>query len=266
MLEHCSVGAFLNLTAFEPERWREGLAELDELGVAHLELWLEFEPAPREVALLEALLAGRRTIMHGPFIGMSLSTHWEDLAALSLGRAHRAVEVAGVLRCEVVTLHAGPFAKFEGHRQALARLAERFARFSRISSPAVALENLPARAGASADAVAGIGDLEQMIESLPGLSVTLDVGHCLQNGEDPRPFIERHSERIVDIHLHDGEPGGGAHRALGAGELPLHELLSCLDAVGYRGFLTVETLSAEDLRSSLQALWALGLPRRRAGA
>src|SRR5579863_9176749 len=110
MLENSSTGAFLNLTSYQPQQWARDLAGLDELGVAHLELWLEFDPTPREIATLESLIGARRTIMHGPFIGMSLATHWEDLAALSLGRAHRAVETAAILGCEVVTLHAGAFA------------------------------------------------------------------------------------------------------------------------------------------------------------
>lgn len=263
MLERASIGAFLNLTAFEPEAWKRDLALYDELRLDHVELWLEFEPSKREVAVLRSVLGSRTSIMHAPFIGMSLATHWDELATLSVSRSHRAIEVAGILGCHVVTLHAGPYAKFDGHTRACERLTERIGRFARIASPRVTLENLPERGGATRDAVSGLADLEHVLALLPSLHATLDVGHCLQNGEDPLPFILENVPRIANIHIHDGHVRGGAHQALGTGDLPTDELLAALDGAGYAGFLTIETLSEEALRASLDVLAGHGVTSRR---
>src|ERR1700684_3551109 len=106
---------------------------------------------------------------------------------------------------------------------------------------------MPARGGAAREAVATAVDLDQMVSRLPELQLTLDVGHSIQNGEDPAAIAHQHHKRIANIHLHDGDAGGGAHRALGTGELALDALLSRLDADGYAGFVSIETLSSEDL-------------------
>jgi sugar phosphate isomerase/epimerase len=259
MLESASVGAFLNITSCEPVRWEAELDGLDAIGVEHVELWLEYLPSPRELNVLTSLLRGRRTIMHGPFIGMSLATDWEALAAISLDRCHRAVEVAGVLGCEVVTLHAGAYGDFEPQAQAIRRLAERLGRFSRIPRPVITVENMPARTGASVESLAGADDLAALQMLSPQLNLTLDTGHCLQNAEDPAAVYMRFHETVRNIHLHDGRAGGKAHQALGTGDLDLVALLGSLQAKSYEGFVTIETLSREDLRSSLATLQAAGV-------
>lgn len=259
MLEQASVGAFVNLTTDEPERWAADLDGLEQLQLGHLELWLEHLPSHRELALLDSLLGNWPRIMHGPFIGMSLATDWDELGSLSLDRCHRAIEAAALLDCEVVTLHAGPYANFGPHTRALERLAARLSRFARLSFPAVTVENMPARGGATSEAVAATADLDALGELLPELSFTLDVGHCLQNEEDPAAAFTARAGRVRNIHLHDGQLGGASHQALGTGDLDLDAFVDALAQHDYRGFLTIETLSPEALRQSLELLAEKGI-------
>ena len=263
MLEQASVGAFLNVTSSDPQKWREDLQALEELPIGHLELWLEYEPSMRELAAIASMLDRWPRIMHAPFIGMSLATHWDGLATLSLDRCHRAIEAAGILGCQVVTLHAGPYAKFMPREEALSRLAERLSRFARLTSPTVAVENMPARAGVASEALTASSDLDELAALLPTVSVTLDVGHCLQNEEDPAAAFTARAERIRNIHLHDGERGGRSHQALGTGDLDLASFLRALEERDYDGFLTIETLSTEDLRRSLDVLIEAGVSTQR---
>lgn len=257
MLDRASIGAFLNLTDGNLDRLAGELSELEPLELDHLEVWLEHQPTGRELSAIARLLDGWVTIMHGPFVGMSLSTDWEALAAISLERCHRAIEAAGVLDSRVVTLHAGAYGDFSAHEAALERLAARITRFLRIPRPVVTVENMPARGGVTREAVATASDLEAILERLPDAQLTFDVGHSLQNGEDPVEFFQRHRTRIANIHLHDGWAGGRAHQALGAGELALGDLVERMHTDGYSGFVSIETLSREDLESSLAALAAL---------
>jgi sugar phosphate isomerase/epimerase len=262
MLDQASLGAFVDLHSHDPDGWRERLSLLDELRLDHVELWLEYEPAVRETGALVHAFAGRRSIMHAPFIGMSLATDWAPLAALSVDRCHRAIEVAGAIGCEVVTIHAGMHASHESHDAALGRLIERFQRFARIPIPTVTLENMAARGGATRETLAGCEDLAALLTALPGAGITLDVGHCVQNGEDPADLFSAFSEHVHDIHLHDARRGGRAHMALGEGDLDLESLLQTLESSDYGGFLTIETLGTEALRQSVTCLAHLNVRGR----
>lgn len=257
MLDDASIGAFVNVTDGDLDKVADEIATLRAHGLDHVEVWLEYQPPPRELDALTRLLDGWVRIMHGPFVGMSLSTDWEALAAISLERCHRAIEAAGVLSCEVVTLHGGTYGDFTPHETALERLSARVARFTRISHPVVTIENMPARGGATREAVTAVEDLDALRDRIPTLKLTLDVGHCLQNGEDPAAVADRHVNHIADIHLHDGVAGGRAHAALGTGDLDVAELVRLLDARAYRGFISIETLTGDDLTASLETLAAL---------
>jgi sugar phosphate isomerase/epimerase len=249
-----SRGAFLNLTHFDPADWLAQLEAVDRLqGLGHLELWVEFRPSRSQLNVMADLFADRLTIMHGPFIGMSLASEWEDLARLSLDRCNWAVEIAAYLECEVVTFHAGPHAIFDSHRAAFERLAKRLAHLTTLAQPRVTLENMPARGGASRETLSMLDNMRELIDLLPEICFTLDVGHCLQNVDDFTPFIEEHAERIANIHLHDGVTAGRSHMALGEGDLDVDVLLDTLDRANYSGYLTLETLGAEDTAKS----WAV---------
>lgn len=102
-----------------------------------------------------------------------------------------------------------------------------------------------------------------------GLSLCLDVGHLMMQGEDPIKFIEEHLPVIKVIHLHDvirrkgarGETTLVDHQPLGNGLLPLPRIVETLQAKGYEGVLLVEVKQRDHLLSSLERLRVL-LPSR----
>lgn len=244
-------GAFLNLLNFDTEDWRRQLDALDKLDTLdHLELWLEFMPTRPQLLALADLLHGRKTIMHGPFIGMSLASNWNELARISLDRCLQAVELACFLGSEVVTIHGGIVHRDEPHERVIGRLVERLERLSHYRDPVIALENMAGRGGATREAIARTEHLVQVMGCLPDLQVTLDTGHALQNGDDPAHFIEVNGDRIVNIHLHDARVGGKGHLRLGTGELDTTRLLETLHGTNYDRFLTLETVGVNDTAAS----------------
>ncbi len=96
--------------------------------------------------------------------------------------------------------------------------------------------------------------LAALSRALPDVAITLDVGHCVQNGEDPAVVFSEFSEQVRNIHLHDARRGGRAHMALGEGDLDLESLLQTLESSAYSGFLTIETLGADALTQSVTCL------------
>lgn len=90
-------------------------------------------------------------------------------------------------------------------------------------------------------------------EALEALELPLccDTGHLLLEGASPARFLERHGDRIREIHLH-GVAEGVDHRPLDASEPWARELGPLL--AGFRGILHLETFSLDGVTSSYGAL------------
>jgi sugar phosphate isomerase/epimerase len=102
--------------------------------------------------------------------------------------------------------------------------------------------------------IGSVSDFEDLVHLLPQLRFTLDVGHCLQNGDDFDLFIRKYSSRIQNIHLHDGIARGNAHLRLGDGSLNLSQLLETLHNIHFDRYVSLETISPEDTLSSWRIL------------
>lgn len=273
-------GAFVNLLTPDSNEWRRQFKDIEKLpSLDHIEIWTEFIPRREQVRELRDLLRGIEVIIHGPFIHTSLVSHLPDVVRLTERRFQETVEFANVISATVVTFHAGSYPLFLKKHEALEILAQRFERFTETNSPIATLENMPIRShGTMREPIGKLADCEAILKLLPKLRFTLDVGHCLQNEDDYVPFIQRHAERIENIHLHDGIPHGRAHLGLGQGALNLEDFLNVLVSVNFSKHIGIETISSEDTCSSWAQLckatvfkgirncgsvsWSEELPRR----
>lgn len=95
------------------------------------------------------------------------------------------------------------------------------------------------------------------------LSICFDTGHLLAGycGEQSvMEFVERHWDRIVELHLHDGfhrtENGNKVrrdHLPIGQGNLPVSELMGFLARRGFKGPLVFE-LALDEAKSSIETI------------
>ncbi len=257
-------GTFLNICSDNPRDWRNDFRRIEQLTEKdHLELWVESILGRDGTRTLRSMLSGHELIMHGPFIHLSLVSHVDSVNEWSLMRFHEAVELAANLGARVVTFHAGTYPVFGDREKALHQLAERFAPFVKSDSPIVTLENMPVRGGTARECLGKLDDLIDLESLLPDVRFTLDVGHCLQNGDDFESFLRDKSHRISDIHLHDAICGGKAHLALGKGNLDLVSLLRTLREVKFGGYVGLETITWKDTERSWRS-W-LDIERHREG-
>jgi len=90
------------------------------------------------------------------------------------------------------------------------------------------------------------------------LSICLDVGHLLVQQEELRTYIEAYGEEIAMLHLH-GAAGKKDHRSLR--EISQHDwrIISNF-LINYRGGVSLEVFSREDLTTSLERISALLTP------
>lgn len=84
-------------------------------------------------------------------------------------------------------------------------------------------------------------------------ALTLDTGHDHLTRNSDLAFIKQHLSHLKHMHLHDCV-GGADHRALGTGEIPLHDRLDLAIQAG--ATVTVEVKTLEALKSSVDWLRA----------
>lgn len=73
------------------------------------------------------------------------------------------------------------------------------------------------------------------------LRINLDIGHYVAGtGESPIPFIEKHHERILNLHLKDRKKGDGPNMPWGQGDTPIGEVLQLIKKNKYAVYPDVE--------------------------
>ena len=87
------------------------------------------------------------------------------------------------------------------------------------------------------------------------LRVCLDVGHLYAfGGADLSRWLHTLAPVIGQLHLHDNHGDSDAHLALGAGAIPLPEILSFLADRRQRPLITLEPHQEDSLQPSLDFL------------
>lgn len=85
----------------------------------------------------------------------------------------------------------------------------------------------------------------------PVFALTLDTGHDHLTGNKDLAFIRKHADRLKHMHLHDSQEGAD-HRALGTGEIPIHDRLDL--ALQAEATVTVEVKTLDSLIDSIDWL------------
>jgi len=77
------------------------------------------------------------------------------------------------------------------------------------------------------DEVATPESFEAVMAASKYLGANLDVGHYTEAGYDPIPFLQKHHDRITNLHLKDMKKAanGGGYTPFGQGDAPLKEVL-----------------------------------------
>ncbi len=77
------------------------------------------------------------------------------------------------------------------------------------------------------DEVATPESFEAVMAASKYLGANLDVGHYTEAGYDPIPFLEKHHDRITNLHLKDMKQAsnGGGYTPFGEGDAPLKGVL-----------------------------------------
>jgi len=77
------------------------------------------------------------------------------------------------------------------------------------------------------------GSFETALAMSEYFKATLDIGHYVAGNNDPVAFIEKHHDRIVNIHIRDRKRNNGRNMPFGQGDTPIKEVLRLIKAKRY---------------------------------
>lgn len=254
-----SIGATLLFVSSDEGTWKREAELAQLLDIGHVELRLEYPAgnaklSERQLRMIKNLLRGFSITMHAP--NFPLITPHKALRQLAINELTKTLEIAAGFESKLLTIHGGvlPHAPwrqeidikslFEESVRVLLEAAKKF-------DQALAIENVPKGSGSRRHYPATTGEISEATAN-NDLKVTLDVGHAIENQEDPALALQRLGPKVMNIHLHDYLPEGGSHKELGTGILALEPIVAQLHAQSYTGFLTLELYEAADKKAGME--------------
>jgi L-ribulose-5-phosphate 3-epimerase len=152
----------------------------------------------------------------------------------------RAIDLAGILQAEAVSLWSGSTrsAIDEGH--GMDRLTEEVNRLLDHAEKAHMTLAFEPEPGMFVDTLERFGQLDGRIRH-PLFQLTLDLGHahCSNEGDIPT-LIKKWRSRIVNIHIEDMVQGVHEHLMFGEGTMDFRSILGALRQIGYARGIHVE--------------------------
>ncbi len=258
------IGALISIVGDDERQWKQRIDIFRDQDAEFAEVWVEHWRGiqwlvENKVERLQSLLAGIDIILHAPFGWHSLITPTKAIREYTMGELRATLELGEALGGRGVTVHGGALHVHYLRREASAKelleanlrellpLAQRTGQF-------LAVENMPGLEGLPRTLVypARCADLLEVTSMVPGVTCTLDVGHAFQNSEAPVQELRSLLPILSNIHLHDYNNQGKAHRSLGTGALELDALLDVLMEGGYSGYLTLEVFDTDDSKTLIR--------------
>jgi sugar phosphate isomerase/epimerase len=180
-------------------------------------------------------------LLHAPVTDLNITSTDPDIRKISLDKTAKAIELAGTLELEHITIHPGrkSSSKDLTEKQWEQQIESMHHLVAVAESCGVRLyvENMERR---SMEAVVLPEDLERLLDEVgsDNLQVALDVAHVSTiSGIELGEYVSR-IRSFAHVHLSDSMPGR-THVPLGEGKLDLESSIEELSK-RYEGFVTIE--------------------------
>lgn len=257
MTNKFKVGIFLNILTSDREQWLKDINLIKTIpDLDHLEIWLEADLSPKDIDWLKKQLFNYQLIIHAPFTSMSLVSGHKLIDEASVEIIKKTIDQSIALNAKLMTVHTGKYPVYSTPQKASGIFSKNFQELITYAGKNIVLtaENMPIRRGAE-NHFPILEELNNLSKLVPNINYTLDVGHCIQNGEDFYKFITENKDKIKDIHFHNAIKNGKAHYGLQLpGELDFKKLIDFLNKINYQNYLTLEVLDDEDKIESIKLI------------
>lgn len=252
-----SIGIFLDIFNNDKKELEEKIKFIKTIsGLDHLEIWSEAYLSKKDINWLKDQLSDYQLIFHGPFTAMSLISGHKLINQASIRIFEKFIDQAISLNAKLMTIHTGKYPVYFNSQKAINFFSKNFQELLSYAGKEIVLtiENMSYGRGAQNN-FPSLEELNNFSKLIPNINYTLDIGHCLQNGEDFYQFIKENKDSVKNIHLHNGVKNGKAHYGLQLpGDLNIKYLFNFLNEINYQNFLTLEVLTNKDKIESIKLL------------
>ncbi len=228
----------------------EELRELLSLELDYVELTVEWPGAHLKrvssvTSEIKKVLASWDSdlVLHAPWY-LEIASPYEGVRSGALKYAEALIDLAAELEVPFITIHPYTPGWLSRYREEAKKLnLEAFRHLvdaSRATGVRIHVENVDHGAFSS------VSDIMYLLNSLPELGLTYDIGHSYLGGvEKALSYIEKAASRILHVHAHDNFGKSDEHVPIGAGRVPWRRILAALKRIGYDGTVTLEIHSSD---------------------
>ena len=265
MSKKYSKGVFLYLHGRKDKKnLIESIKFINSLpGVNHVEIWIEEKLNSSEIKFLKSSLKKYEIIIHAPWIHLSLVSPHSEVREMTVKLYLQTLKVADALKAKLVTFHCGGRTIYISKKKTAEIFVQNFKKIKNQykGKSIFTIENVSMSQKGPQITYPGFPiDLIYLKKKLPWLNFTLDIGHVLQGGKNLDSifkFLKKYKKSILNIHLHDAVLGKKAHLALGKGDLDINKFFRILNEIGYKGYISLETISKQDTKKSWERILKL---------
>lgn len=191
--------------------------------------------------------------LHGPFLDMSPVSFDSKIRQVSQYRFEQAYDAGVRLGAEKIVFHTSYIPIFwfpDGWAERMAEFWNRFMEgkdqmqvvFENVYDPDPTL----------------VAKVAELVES-PYFKLCLDIGHANHYSEaSVVDWVAAFGSHIGHVHVHDNDGSRDAHLALGAGNIPVTEVLTAIKNVAPEASYTIECNTLEDVLTSYNVLTDIG--------
>jgi sugar phosphate isomerase/epimerase len=240
------------------------------LEIPHMPNMVDVDFAKRVAALSKD---GIDFSIHAPFFEMNLGSYQPEIRQFSRKKAKTAIDIAYALGANPVVMHPGYTFWMDKRKDVAEKSWEFFIKdmkwllsYAKKRNIIIALESIPMHFFFFYD----LSEFKRLQEELPGLGMTLDIGHAYvakvaKKVKDPEDSIiedlkDLGVRNVTHVHLHNNKGKRDDH-LFPDGDIDIKRILSFLKEEGYAGKVIIESYEMErsGIHSVLEKIKAMEL-------
>lgn len=182
-----------------------------------------------------------------------------EIKAAVITNLIKAVDVAATVGADRITVHPGmhqlPPPATKANTETLIDNLKRIVAIGKGRDIKICFENFPYQAALQCT---DLTSYKTILDKVPDIAVTLDVGHVNTVNESPESYFDALKALVLDIHIHDNNGERDEHKCPGEGTLDFKPLLAQCKKSGYHGPFMLEVFPYETIlkaRDAFIKLW-----------
>ncbi len=195
-----------------------------------------------------------KLIVHTPFY-LPTSTLLPEIREGLFKNVKKAIELATKLDSDRITIHPGyremPSVVIEKTYSSLVSNLKKIVKMGSKNNVYICLENLDVWGN---NLCSSYSDYTKVLESVPNIKATLDIGHTNTGDKNPVDFFKSVEDKLMDMHIHDNDGSKDQHNLMGEGNIDFIKLFKACKKANYKGPFILELFPYENIKKGKKRL------------